>query len=343
MLKLDFKPYTLQLKHVFRISRGARSSTPVMLVRISFDGIEGYGEASMPPLYGESFVTASEFLSKIDFSGFRDPFATETILAYVDRLAPGNTAAKAAVDIALHDLVGKLLKIPVRQLFGLPAAENHTCMTIYIDSPEVMAGRANEYRRFKYLKIKLGAGDDRAIIKSVRSVTDQPLFVDANQGWNNKEEALDFIWWLKEQNVVFIEQPMLKENKKDLTWLSERSPLPVIGDEGIQRLSDLREASSIYHGVNIKLVKSTGLREAFKMAVAARVLGMKVMVGCMSETSCAISAAAQLGALTDWLDLDGNLEIRNDPFSGVKEQNGQQVPNDLPGIGLVNPHWEEIL
>jgi L-alanine-DL-glutamate epimerase-like enolase superfamily enzyme len=337
MLKLTYKLYLLQLKHVFRISRGSRSTAPLMLTCISYEGVEGYGEASMPPLYGESVETATAFLSKVDLSAFDDPFDTEHILQYIDRVEQGNPAIKAALDIALHDLIGKLLALPVHKYFGLPASRHYTSMTIGIDSPQEMAKRALEYKSFKYLKIKLGTDDDQAMIKAIREVSDQPFFIDANQGWNDKHQALDLIHWLKEENTVFIEQPMLKENKTDQAWLTAHSPLPIIGDEGVQRLADIREASSIYHGINIKLMKSTGLREGFKMAVAAKALGMKVMLGCMSETSCAISAAAQLGALADWVDLDGNLDAANDPYKGVVVDDGLLTLNELPGIGLTTP------
>jgi L-alanine-DL-glutamate epimerase and related enzymes of enolase superfamily len=334
MIQLAWQTYMLRLKHVFRISRGARSEAPLILTRISYNGTEGIGEGSLPPLYGESWESATAFLEKVDLSQFKDPFDTESILQYVDQLAPGNQAVKTAIDIALHDLVGKLLNIPVHSYFGLPAKRLSTSMTIGIDTPEEMARKAREYSQYKYLKIKLGTDNDKALVEAIRAASDKPLFIDANQGWKNKEQALDFIHWLKEKNVIFIEQPMPKEQKNDQAWLTERSPLPVIGDEGVQRLVNLKEASSLYHGINIKLMKSTGLREGFKMAVTAKALGMKVMFGCMSETSCAISAAAQLGALADWVDLDGNLDAENDPYRGAYIENGELVLTALPGIGL---------
>jgi len=344
MLKLVFKPYDLRLNHVFRISRGARTSTPLVLTKLSYEGVDGFGEASMPPLYGESIDSACAFLAKVDLSRFSDPFNTEEILAYVDGLAPGNQAAKAAVDIALHDLIGKLLQIPLHRYFGLPAVQHHTCMTISIDTPEEMAKKTLEYPDYQYLKIKLGTENDRAMIEAIRAVSNQPFFIDANQGWNEKEKALDFIYWLKEQNTVFIEQPMLKENKQDQAWLTERSPLPIVGDEGVQRLCDIKEAAGLYHGVNIKLMKSTGIREGFKMAVTAKALGMHVMLGCMSETSCAISAAAHLGALAEWVDLDGNLYVSNDPYRGATATNAGLISlTELPGIGLTESDWEAVV
>lgn len=342
MLQLSFTPYTLRLRSVFRISRGARSTAPLMLLRISFDGHEGYGEASMPVLYGESHETAADFLSRVDLSRFNNPFEFETILSYVDTVAPGNKAIKAAIDMALHDLAGKLHKQPVHTLLGLPYVAHHTSMTIGIDTPEKMARKAFEYKDFKYLKIKLGGDQDEEIIRAIREVTAQPFFIDANQGWANKHLALERIHWLNEQNTVFIEQPMPKEQKADNAWLTERSPLPIIGDEAVQRLEDIKEASSIYNGINIKLMKCTGIREGFKMAVAAKALGMKVMLGCMSETSCAISAASQLGALADWIDLDGNLDAANDPFRGNTVEQGRLISSNLPGVGLEEVDWSRL-
>lgn len=334
MLHFSYSLYTLQLKTVFRIARGERSSAPLVFTRISFEGIDGFGEASMPPLYGESHASAKEFLGKVDLSRFNDPFQTETILSYVDSIAPGNKAAKAAVDIALHDLIGKLAGKPVHTLFGLPYKEHPTSMTIGIDTPEKMAQKATTYKDFKYLKIKLGTNYDKDIISAIRQVTDQPFFIDANQGWADKHQALDQVQWLSEQNTIFVEQPMATDKKDELQWLTSRSPVTIIGDEGVQRLEDLKEAAGIYNGINIKLMKCTGLREGFKMAITAKALGMKVMLGCMSETSCAISAASHLGALADWVDLDGNLDAVNDPFQGHFVKQGLLLPTGLPGIGL---------
>lgn len=334
MIKLNWKSFTLRLRHVFRISRGARDNCPLVLTALSFGGYTGYGEASMPPLYGESEQSARSFLESVDLSGFETPLETSSILQYVDDLAPGNPAVKASLDIALHDLIGKMLGIPLYQYFGLPARRLPTAMTISLDEPEEMARKAEGYTDFSFLKIKLGTERDREIILAIRGVTGKPLFVDANQGWTEREAALDFICWLAEQGVVFVEQPLPKDKREDQAWLVARSPLPLIGDESVQRLSDIREASSLFHGINIKLMKSTGLREAFRMATTARALGMKLMLGCMSETSCAITAAAHLGALADWIDLDGHLDAANDPFRGVRLEEGHLVHTGLPGLGI---------
>lgn len=342
MFSLSYKPYNLEKKHVFRIAGGARTSTPAILIQLKFDNYTGYGEASMPPLYGESFQTAINFLKKIDLSTFKNPFNTEDILNYIDAISPNNPAIKAAIDIALHDLIGQLLKIPLHSYFGLKNKELYTSKTIGIDTAKIIEERVIEAKKFKFLKVKLGGKNDKEIVDTIKKATNQPLFIDANQGWNSKEEALEKTFWLKELGAVFIEQPLPKTSYDDLTWLAAHSPLPIIGDEGIQRFSDVKNASNFYHGINIKLMKSTGLREAYKMAQTAKMMNLKVMLGCMSETSCAIGAAAQLGALADWVDLDGNLGIKNDPFTAHQVNQGVIHVNKNPGIGLANVDWKEI-
>ena len=334
-MSLQFRPYELHLKHVFTIAEGSRNTTPVMLTEISYEGMAGYGEASMPPYLGESHETAAAFLSKVDLSSFETPFLMEDILQYVEQIAPGNYAAKASVDIALHDLVGKLVGQPWFRLWGLNAAHApDTSFTIGIDKPEVVKEKTREAAPYKILKIKLGKGNDREMIRSVRSVNNGPLCVDVNQGWTDKQEALDTIFWLKEQGVVFVEQPMLKTALADTAWLTQRSPLPVIADEALQTLSDLEKVNGIYSGINVKLMKCGGMRAAFTMVKMARALGMRVMIGCMTETSCAVTAAAQLSPLADWADLDGNLLISNDLFDGVHISDGKVVLPEAPGIGI---------
>lgn len=334
-MKLRFRPYTLELKHVFTIATSSRTTTPVMLTEIDYEGLTGYGEASMPPYLGESQESAASFLSKVDLSQFTDPFDLENILTYIDGVAPGNPAAKASVDIALHDLIGKLLNTPLYKIWGFDNNKTpYTSFTIGIDKPEVVRQKTKEAAEFKILKIKLGRDTDKEMIETIRSVTDQPLCVDVNQGWKDKNFALEMIHYCKEQGVVFIEQPMPKENLDDNAWLTERSPLPTIGDEAVQRLPDVMRAHNVYSGINIKLMKSTGLREAHKMLTLARALDMKVMLGCMTETSCAISAAAQLSPMVDWADLDGALLIGNDIFKGTEVIDGKVILSDGPGIGI---------
>ncbi len=334
-MKLTFSPYSLELKHQFTLSGSSRSTTPVMLTCIEYEGITGYGEASMPPYLGETQESAGAFLARVDLGQFRDPLLLEDILDYIDNLDSENKAVKASVDIALHDLAGKMMNQPWYRIWGLDREKApETSFTIGIDSAEIVREKTREASDYKILKVKLGRDNDKEMIRAVRSVSDVPIGVDINQGWTDRVKALDLIFWLKEQGVVLIEQPMAKEKTDDLAWLTERSPLPVYGDEAVQRLPDVLKAQGIYHGINIKLMKCTGMHEAYLMAQLAKKLGLKVMIGCMTETSCAISAAAHLSPMAEFADLDGNLLIKNDPFTGMKIESGKIKLEDFPGIGV---------
>lgn len=335
-LKLSYKPYTLELKHVFTIATNSRITTPVVLTEVEYDGMIGYGEASLPPYLGESQQTVSEFLSKVDLSKYKNIFDLENIFNDIDKIALNNTAAKASIDIALHDLVGKLLNQPWFNIWGFDKTKTpYTSFTIGIDTPDVVRVKVKEAAEFKILKVKLGRDTDKEMIETIRSATDVPLTVDVNQGWTDKHFALEMINWLKTKNVLFVEQPMPKTQIDDMAWLTERSPLPTIGDESVQRLEDVIKAHGVFSGINIKLMKCTGMREAHKMILMAHALGMKVMLGCMTETSCAISAASHLSPMADWADLDGALLIKNDIFDGTKVIDGKVTLMDRPGIGVV--------
>lgn len=335
-MHLSFEPYELKLKHVFTVSSFSRSTTPDVQVRIDYDGYTGYGEASMPPYLGQTVESVCSFLKKVDLEQFPDPFCIDDILTYIDSLSDGDSAAKAAVDIALHDLVGKIIGAPWHRMLGLnPEKTPNTTYTIGIDTDEMVKLKTREVAgQFKILKVKLGTPRDREMIRAIREVSDLPIAVDVNQGWKNKKKALDEIFWLKEQGIVMVEQPMPKEMLEANAWLTERSPLPTFADEAIQRLKDIPAIKGAYTGINIKLMKCTGMREAWKMMNYARVEGMKVMIGCMTETSCAIAAAAQLSPAVDFADLDGNLLIANDIFCGTTIVDGKITLNQLPGIGI---------
>ena len=263
----------------------------------------------------------------------------DDILQYVDSVMPGNCAAKAAVDIALHDLVGKIMGQPWYKIWGFdPDDTPNTSFTIGIDTPEVVIQKVKEAGPYNILKVKLGQSTDKEMINSIRSVTDKPLCVDVNQGWTTENKALEMIHWLKEKGVVFVEQPMPKTAIDDMAWLTAHSPLPTVADEALQRLPDVMKANGVYSGINIKLMKCTGMREAHQMLTLAKSLGMKVMIGCMTETSCAVSAGAQLSPKADWADLDGNLLISNDPYSGMQVVGGKVTLIDRPGIGIKALH-----
>ncbi|MBP7543395.1 MAG: twin-arginine translocation signal domain-containing protein, partial [Ignavibacteriaceae bacterium] len=215
-LKLSFRPYTLELKHVFTLANSSRTTTPVMLTEIQYGDLVGYGEASMPPYLGESHETASTFLAKVDLSQFNDPFKLEEIIDYIDTIDAGNYAAKASVDIAVHDLVGKLIGQPWYKIWGYDSEKTpFTSFTIGIDTPDVVKTKVKEAAEYKILKVKLGRDTDKEMIETIRSVTDVPICVDVNQGWKDKHFALDMIHWLKEKGIVFIEQPMDKTKLDD--------------------------------------------------------------------------------------------------------------------------------
>ena len=340
-MKLRFFPYELKLRHVFTVATSTRTTTQGVQVEIEYDGVTGYGEASMPPYLQKelgSLESVQAFLAKVQgiIGDFKDPFQLEEILTYIDGLSESDAAAKAAVDIALHDLVGKLMGAPWYKIWGLNKDKApDTTFTIGIDTADVVRAKTQECaEKFNILKVKLGRDNDKEMIETIRSVTNLPIAIDANQGWKDKKQALDMIHWLKEKGIVMIEQPMPKTQLDDIAWVTQHSPLPVFADESIQRLKDITSLKGAFSGINIKLMKCTGMREAWKMLNFARALDMKVMIGCMTETSCAISAAAQLSPAVDFADLDGALLISNDRFKGMEVINGKITLNDQPGLGL---------
>lgn len=335
-LNLSFEPYELRLRHAFNLARYQRTTTPDVQVKLEYDGLVGYGEASMPPYLGESVESVCSFLNRLDLGQFADPFLIEDIHDYMDSVAPNNRAAKASVDIALHDLLGKIMGQPWYKIWGLnPDKCPNTSFTISYDAdPKEMNAKIDETAPYKVIKIKMGLDHDKELVEAIRARTDVSICVDANQGWDNKEKALEMCHYLAGKNCLFVEQPMDKSRIDDTAWLRERSPLPIIADEFLQRLPDVRRAAGVYDGINIKLMKSTGMHEAYKMAVQARAMGMKIMLGCMTETSCAVTAAAQLAPMVDWADLDGNLLIANDRFDGIKIVDGKVTIPDRPGIGV---------
>ncbi len=338
VMQLSYIPYDAQMRHVFTIANSSRTTTPIVLTRITYDGFTGYGEAAMPPYLGETQASVIEFLKKVDLSRFSSPFMIEDIMLYTDSIAINNTAAKAAVDIALHDLVGKMIGQPWWKIWGFnPNTCPNTSFTVGLDTEEVVKEKTREASPYKVIKVKLGRDEatDKMMINTIRSVTDTIICVDANQGWKDKHYALEMINWLNERNVNMIEQPMPKLMLDQTAWLTERSPLPIIADEACQRLTDIKKLHGAYTGINIKLMKCTGLREAREMVSLAQSLDMKLMIGCMTETSCAISAGAQIAPKTEWADLDGNLLISNDCFKGMQIVDGKITLNDNPGIGAL--------
>jgi len=335
-IKLKWQPYLLQLKYPFTISNYSRTTTPVVLVELHYEGLIGYGEASLPQYLGESQESVIRFLQKVDLSQFYNPSDIENILNYIDLIEEGNTAAKSSIDIALHDLTGKMQGKPLHKIWNLDKHKTpYTTYTIGMDSDEIVRKKTEEAAsEFKILKVKLGGNNDKEIIETIRYVTDLPLAVDANQGWKDRNRALETVHWLNENGVILIEQPMPKDDLDGNAWLTSSSPIPIFADESVQRLQDMEKIKGAFSGINIKLMKCTGLNEARKMIELAPQMGFDVMLGCMTETSCAISAAAQLSPSVSFADLDGSLLITNDCFSGMTIKKGKITLNDSPGIGV---------
>ena len=327
-MEISARKVTLRLAETFTISRGSEDEVEVVQVELSHDGATGYGEAAPVARYGESADSALAWLEGVDLGD--DPFALDEIF---DGLPPGGQAARAAVDAALHDLQGKLTRLPVHRLLGLRRLGPPTSWTIWLGDPDDMARRTERIRDrgFKRLKLKLGGFDglDVERVRAVRSVTDLPLMCDANEAWT-LDEALDIIPQL---DVEYCEQP-LKAGDPDGPALKERAPIPIYVDEDCHTLADVAPCADRAHGINIKLAKSGGIRESVRMAHAARALGLGVMLGCMVESGLGIAAGAQIASLMDHVDLDGNLLLADDPWPGVDFVDGVQRPSPRPGLGV---------
>ena len=335
-MNISYKPFELKLRHPFTIAKFSRTFTPIMLLEISHEGLTGYGEASMVPYMGESIETANSFMSKVDLSWLKAPFNFDELIVYLDSIASGNPNIKAAIDIALQDLRGKIEQKACYKYFNAdPANMPPTSYTLGIDTPEVILQKIKEGESCHIIKVKLGRDNDQELINTIRSVTDKPLYVDANQGWTDRQQGLDMVLWLQEQGVVLIEQPMAKDDPDSNAWITERSPVAIVGDESVQRFSDVEKAKGVYHGINVKLMKSAGMHEGYRMIMKAKELGMKTMIGCMSETSCGTLGAAALAPLCDWVDLDGPFLTSNNPYKDPDFNDGKWQLSDTPGLGLI--------
>lgn len=333
-MKLTYKPYTIALKREFTLSSGSRTTTPAVLVEIEHEGVTGYGEASMPPYLGETTESVIKYLNKIDLKQFKDLTQFDENLNYIDVITDEDFAAKASVDIALHDLYGKLIEKPCYEIYNVnPDYLPESSYTLGISTPNEIRVKLKEAESFNLLKIKIGSENNREIIKIIRNETDKFLCADVNEGWSDKEYAIDMIHFLTENYTIFIEQPLPKEMIDESAWLKEKSPIPVIADESIKTMKDMKRLKDVYSGVNVKLQKCGGIRNSYRLMKYAKENNLKVLIGCMTETSCGISAAAQLAGLADWADLDGALLIKNDPFRGTEITNGKIIIPQKFGIG----------
>jgi L-Ala-D/L-Glu epimerase / N-acetyl-D-glutamate racemase len=331
-MQVDARIVTLKLAETFVISRSARDEEQVVQVDLLHSGVRGHGEAAPIDRYGESPESAQAYVAEHAKLLGDDPFAIEEIMA---RLPEREFAARAALDTALHDLQGKLVGQPVHRLLGLPRVGPPTSWTIWLGAPDEMAARAEKVgERFKRLKLKLGARDglDVERVRAVRSVAGVPLQVDVNEAWS-LDEALEYLPQLAELGVEYCEQP-LPAGDPGGPELKERSPVPIYVDEDCHTLRDVATCAERAHGINVKLAKSGGIREAVRMVHAARALGLGCMLGCMIESGLGIAAGAHVSSLFDHVDLDGNILISHDPWPGVLFEDGVQVPSELPGLGV---------
>ncbi|MEW6456298.1 MAG: dipeptide epimerase [Acidobacteriota bacterium] len=334
------KIYELKLKHAWGLARGTWTTRRNVFVRIERDGISGIGEAAPIARYNESAESNLNFIERAN------PILERSLWEYyerwneIDAITEGEHAAKAALDMAILDWIGKKLNIPLYRFLGLDKGKTPiTTFSIGIDEIKVMQEKVKEAEEFPVLKIKVGTKDDKKIIEGIREVTNKPLRVDANEGWKSKEEALEMINWMAKKGVEFIEQPLPSNMINEQTWLKERTKIPIFADESLMKASDIPRIAHAFHGINIKLMKCGGMHEALRMVSMARSLGLKTMLGCMIESSLAITAGATISLLFDYADLDGNLLITNDPFKGVRTVKGKLFLSDKPGLGVEGDVW----
>ena len=331
---INAHPIDLKLTTPFRISRGVQETSPNIIVEIIHNDIKGYGEASPTEYYGESPASVLACIELFKGNLGNDPFAHEDILQRLDHIIGLNPSAKAAVDMALYDLIGKMLGVPLYKLLGLNAEKTpYTSFTIGLDSPAQMAKKVLLAKDFPILKVKLGTKNDLDIIKAIREVSSATIRADANAAWTPKE-AIRTINALEPYDIEFIEQPVSAHDLKGLKLICDNVSIPIIADESCVTVEDIPMLSECVDGVNLKLMKSNGVTDIIKMIHVARAHNLRIMLGCMIESSLAITAAAHLTPLVDYADLDGNLLIENDPYQGVKVEAGKLTLPDDPGLGV---------
>ncbi|MDH4222445.1 MAG: dipeptide epimerase [candidate division Zixibacteria bacterium] len=328
-MNLRYRTFELKLKDPFTISRGSLESKKIIYVEID----EGIGEVSPSSYYGENEGTVKAVLDILKDELLDDPLDIEAILEKVNSKIGGNFSAKAGIDLALHDLIGKKMNLPVHKLLGIKKKEIVTSYTIGLDTIKRMQEKVKEAKGFQVYKVKVGVANDLKMIEAIREVTDAKIRLDANCGWSTKE-AIKKLKVLEQFDIELIEQPIPPGNLEDLRMIRENTDIPVFVDEWMMTSKDIPQYKGIADGINIKLMKCGGIREALKMIHVARACNLKIMIGCMIESSVGIAAGAQLAPLVDYLDLDGNLLVSNDPYSGLKLKEGKWILNDFPGLGL---------
>ena len=334
-MHLTREPLEVATRFEFRIAHGARRGHENTLVRLEHDGLTGLGEAAPSHYYGESRALVEQTLDAWAPHLGDDPFAFDAILARLEAVLHGQFAARAALDMALHDWIGKRLALPVWKLFGFdPARTPLSCVTLGMADPEEMERKLDTVIRFPRIKVKLGAPGDVDNLRRIRARYPGVLQVDANAAWS-AAEAVRVLRAIEPLGIELVEQPVARGDLDGLRWVRERSGIPVYADESCHLLPDVGVLAGRVDGVNLKLMKTGGLREMRRMIDAAHAHGMKVLLGSMVETSLALSAAAQLAPIADALDLDGHWLIADDPFDGAPGELGRIVLSDRPGLGVV--------
>jgi len=326
----------LNLRHTWTTVMSSSEYRDNLHLRYTRDGVTGLGEGAPIVRYKEDAASARKAVESVrSLLESADPWQFSEAMDEVAARVKGEYAAKAAIDIALLDWVTQKLGVPLYRYFGLdPKATPVTTFSIGIDTPDMIRQKVREAEQFPVLKIKVGLSTDEEVIAAVRSVTSKPLRVDANEGWKDKEEAVRKINWLASQGVEFIEQPMPAEMLEETGWVRSRVRLPIIADEACRQPADIPKLVGAYDGINVKLMKCGGIQAAKRMIELAKSLGLKTMLGCMIESSIGVTAAAHLSPLVDYADLDGNLLIANDPYDGVKVEQGKLILPNRPGLGL---------
>jgi len=334
--RLETRIVRLELRQRWTVATSSSDYRDNLEVRFAAQGVTGVGEGAPLARYQENAQQARQALEAVrELIQKSDPWQFARLMEEVFRRVPGQYAAKCALDVALMDWVGKRLGIPLYRYFGLdPREAPITTYSVGIDTPEITRQKVREAQDFPVLKIKVGLDSDEATVNAVRSVTNKPLRVDANEGWKTKEEAARKIQWLEKQGVELVEQPLPAHMIEETRWLRSRAHIPIIADEACRHPADIPKLVGAFDGVNIKLAKCGGILPAFRMIQIARSLGLKIMLGCMIESSVAVTAAAHLSPLADYADLDGNLLIANDPWRGVRIERGKLILPDGPGLGL---------
>ena len=334
---LDLKPMLLKLRHTWTIARGSSDEKKNGLLTLTSAGITGYGETAANKRYGQSWESGEAAFAKVkEACAGLSPWEHLAWLEKAEAVAGGDSQVVAALDMALWDWKGKAVGQPVWKLLGVPTGRMaQTTFSIGIDTPEAMKEKVNEAAPYPLLKVKVGLPGDETNVTAIRSVTKKPIRVDANEGWATAEEAITKIAWLKTMGVEFVEQPLPVAKNAEMKAVRAGSALPLVADESVLHVADVPALVGLFDGVNAKLAKCGGITRAYELAALGRALGLRLMLGCMIESSLGIAAGIAVAPLYEWLDLDGNLLVANDPWKGLALKDGRWDLPSGPGLGVV--------